>query len=44
MSYINNELRDKLYENNVAHGFWENYRSFDEYQKIVQAKAERKKK
>ena len=40
MSYINNELRDKLYENNVAHGFWENYRSFDEYQKNVEGEFE----
>lgn len=28
--YINNELRDKLYSNNLQHGFWDNVRTYEE--------------
>ena len=29
--YINNELRDLVYRNNLQHGFWDNIRSYDEF-------------
>lgn len=29
--FINNELRDKIYINNLAHGFWDNIRPYDEF-------------
>lgn len=29
--FINNELRDKVYKNNLAHGFWDNIRPYDEF-------------
>ncbi len=29
--YINNELRDKVYSNNLQHGFWDNVRTYEEF-------------
>ena len=29
--YINNKLRDKVYRNNLEHGFWDNIRPYDEF-------------
>lgn len=29
--YINNELRDLVYKNNLQHGFWDNARSYNEF-------------
>lgn len=31
--YINNELRDLVYKNNLVHGFWDNIRPYDEFMK-----------
>lgn len=29
--YINNDLRDLVYRNNLQHGFWDNLRSYEEF-------------
>lgn len=29
--YINNELRDLVYRNNLQHGFWDNVRTYEEF-------------
>lgn len=29
--YINNKLRDLVYRNNLLHGFWDNYRTYEEF-------------
>lgn len=31
--YINNELRDLVYKNNLLHGFWDNIRPYEEFAK-----------
>ena len=33
--YINNELRDLVYKNNIRHGFWDNVRPYDEFARNV---------
>ena len=32
---INNELRDKVYKNNLEHGFWDNVRPYDDFARNV---------
>ena len=31
MFFINNTLRDKVYRNNLMHGFWDNRRTYQEF-------------